>query len=143
MRYLLLLLTIILIGCAPKVKLLHFWAPWCMTCAPELDELSKLHNLRLGESFEIVAVAALDTPESIKKFLSEKSYPFTMLEDTDGTLAQRYKITELPVTLIFDGEGRELQLFDPVTEEHTSRLIGARSWVSGSMTQSIDAILSR
>lgn len=114
-----------------------------MTCAPELEELAKLSALSNPSDLEIVSVAALDTPESIKRFLKTKHFPFKMIEDSDGTLAEKYQIVELPVTLIFDGQGNPLKLFDPVTETYATRITGARSWVSQSMSHSISEALTR
>lgn len=127
-----------MMGCAPKVKLVHFWSTWCSTCSVELEELRKFTAINSGASIEVQAIAAYDTRESVEKFLQNKEYPFSVIIDSDGALAMKYEITDLPTTIVLDENNQPLNVYDPLLHVYSSRFEGARSWASELMCRALE-----
>jgi cytochrome c biogenesis protein CcmG, thiol:disulfide interchange protein DsbE len=83
----------------------NFWATWCQPCLRELPDFQ-----RASEDFPDVRFVGVDatgfgeTTESID-FLADLGVTYEQYVDTDGELSAELDITEMPATLIVDGEG--------------------------------------
>ena len=132
-----------LIGCAPKVKLVHFWAPWCTTCGVELEELKKFALKNGDSSIEIQAIAAFDSKEAVDKFLQGKEFPFPIVIDVDEAIVTKYEIKEIPTTIIENSDNKPLEVYDPLLHVYSSRFEGARSWASELMCRSLEDAVNK
>jgi|GEM_PF-409390 thiol-disulfide isomerase/thioredoxin len=84
---------------------LNLWATWCGPCLAEMPAMASLYEELSGRGFSMVAVSDED-PETVREFLEESPYPFTILLDPENVLGQRFEVMALPSTFIIDREGR-------------------------------------
>jgi DsbE subfamily thiol:disulfide oxidoreductase len=87
-----------------KIVVVDFWATWCGPCKqsfPKLEELSK----KLGDKVEIVGVSCDDEKKGVLEFAKENGATFAIGWDEGHTLAQRWKVDNMPTTFIVDGTG--------------------------------------
>ncbi|MFO1519745.1 MAG: TlpA disulfide reductase family protein [bacterium] len=114
-----------------KVVLLNFWASWCGPCVSEMGSLEKLHQHFQGRPFEVVAVSLdEDGWKAIDAFLKKIPVTFTILLDSDNSVADRYGTYRVPETYLLNGEGQIVE-----------KILGPQEWMEGAILKKIEALL--
>lgn len=86
-----------------KPVLLHFWATWCPTCKAEAGNIETISNY-----FEVVTVATKSGDNSdIQNYLDSRNLTFKVVNDADGSLAEKFNVSIFPTTIIYD-KNREI-----------------------------------
>ena len=88
-----------------KVVFLDFWATWCSPCKEELPELEHIYKKFKGEGLEVIGISTDKSASNVVRFLEKKPVSFTILTDTEGDVASRYKLPGMPTAFIIDKEG--------------------------------------
>ncbi|WP_415901065.1 TlpA disulfide reductase family protein [Neptuniibacter sp. QD48_11] len=94
-----------------KVVLLNFWATWCPPCIKEMPSMQRLQEHFADQEFEIVAINAGEDSVSVSSFLMEldTELTFTILLDEKNRSFNEFGIKGLPMTLLFDKEGKLIE----------------------------------
>ena len=93
---------------APGVKLVNFWASWCVPCRVEHPQLEKLAE----EGIPIYGVNYKDEPGDALGFLEELGNPYAAVgADSDGRDAIDWGVYGVPETYVIDGEGEVVLRF--------------------------------
>ena len=115
-----------------KVVLLNFFATWCPPCREELPSVQKLSKQLAGKKFAVVAVAIdRDDPGGIASFVKNNKYTFTVLTDSDNSVANKYGVSAVPTVLLIDRKGNI-----------ANRIVGGRDWSSDESIKMIKALIS-
>lgn len=86
------------------LRLVNFWASWCVPCRKEAPELARYSRMR--DWATLVGVDTSDTESAGRMFIRRYRWRFTNITDSDGSLASDYRIPGLPTTIIVDSHGR-------------------------------------
>lgn len=127
-----------------KVVMLNFWATWCGPCVFEMPALQRLYQMYKKDGLEIVAInveGSGDNREVIKEFVNQNSLSFTILLDTEGTVAQAYGVTGFPETVVISRKGRLLSFEEPETKKRQVRLISDFPWDSPAYLKAVGDLL--
>ena len=86
-----------------KIKIINFWASWCLPCEVE-------HPILMGLSkksdFVIIGINYKDTEEGSARFLNEKGNPYdVVLIDDEGMLGIEMGLTGVPETFGVNQDG--------------------------------------
>jgi thiol-disulfide isomerase/thioredoxin len=84
--------------------IINFWASWCGPCRAEMPDLDSLARER--DDVTVVGLLHDDTAGAGRAFAAELGLEFTLADDPDGEVYDRFGATGLPVTVFVDGEGR-------------------------------------
>lgn len=86
--------------------LVSLWAVWCQPCKRELPVLQDISRQR--EDLAVLAVNIGDDPETITSFLTENGLSIPVAIDNNGALLEALDAATVPVTVLFDIDGKIL-----------------------------------
>ena len=85
-----------------KPLLVHFWATWCPTCKLEASNIESI-----SKAYNVVTIAVNSgSNEAIESYMRERKLTYTVINDTQGALADKFNIEAYPTTLIYDTQGK-------------------------------------
>ncbi|HTP33765.1 MAG TPA: thioredoxin family protein, partial [Candidatus Acidoferrales bacterium] len=100
-----------------KVVVVNFWATWCVPCIKEIPSFNKLNRDFASKGVAVYGIGMDEEGiERIKPFLAKHPIEYTVGLGNPG-FNETYKLDELPVTLIFDRTGKQVQRFEGYTKE--------------------------
>ena len=86
-----------------NVKVLAFWATWCVPCINELDAISEVYEDWQDETnFELIAISTDDsrTKKRIRPLVNGKDWEYEILLDDNQDLKRALNISVLPHLLV-------------------------------------------
>jgi thiol-disulfide isomerase/thioredoxin len=118
---------------AGEVMVLNLWATWCAPCVEEMPTLGALQR-RYGARVNVIPISVdgegqREKAQAELARLSDNSLPF-LIDITRGVLFD-VGAPGMPVTIIYDREGREV-----------ARLAGGADWAGDEAIALIDAVLA-
>lgn len=87
------------------VIVLNFWASWCHPCRTEMPMLGSWYRKFHARGLDIVGVNDQDPLADARAFARSVHTPYTILLDSNGSIAARYDVAGLPTTVLIDGSG--------------------------------------
>lgn len=103
-----------------KKVFLNYWATWCRPCIEEMPAIERLQTILEKENY-VFLLASDQSIAKIKKFKEARDFDFTYIK-FNGALAEQ-QITALPVTLIYNEMGEQVERFDGGMEWDTAAMI--------------------
>ncbi|MBN4049359.1 redoxin domain-containing protein [Clostridium estertheticum] len=88
-----------------KKVFLNFWASWCPPCKAEMPDIEKLYGQTKDSDLVILAVNIGDAKTTAKSFIDNNKYNFTVLLDSDQSIATKYNIVAIPTSFFINKEG--------------------------------------
>lgn len=91
-----------------KPILLTLWASWCSPCKAEMPAFNQVYQ-ELGPENVLVLgvnVTSQDDAAKVKAFVEENKLSFPVLMDTQGEVANLYRLRGLPMTYFIDSQGK-------------------------------------
>jgi thiol-disulfide isomerase/thioredoxin len=105
-----------------RVVYLDFWASWCGPCRQSFPWMKEVQQ-RFADKGLVVVAVNLDKDRSLAdSFIREFRPQFPVLYDKEGKLAQQYKITAMPYSMIIDREGKARYLHSGFSSEERQKL---------------------
>lgn len=99
-----------------KPGIIHFWAPWCPACRPEISPLYGFLSKHPKE-MTVILVSA-EPVEKQRKFFAKRGIThLTFYVDEGRELASALGVDALPTSIFFNAKGQEI-----------GRLVGALDW---------------
>jgi peroxiredoxin len=96
--------TVSLADFAGAPVLINFWASWCEPCREEMPALQRFSTATQG--VKVLGIAVNDAPSDSRAFARQVGVTFPLAVDRDASLAAKYGVTGLPVTVLVDAQGR-------------------------------------
>ena len=99
-----------------KIKIINFWASWCLPCEVE-------HPILMGLSkksdFVIIGINYKDTEECSAQFLNEKGNPYDLIIiDDKGKMGIEMGLTGVPETFVVNDQGKIIyRIVGPINNE--------------------------
>ena len=110
-----------------KVVYLDFWASWCGPCKFSFPYMEDLANQYGSKGLVIFADNLDHTSASADAFLRNNGISLPIIFDQKGVLATRYKVEDMPTSILFDRHGRiryvHKGFYKGKEDEYTSHVI--------------------
>ncbi len=88
-----------------EIVILDFWATWCPPCVKALPLLVSVANDYKDRGVVFHAVNVRENNQRVETFLERQGLEMSVLMDRDGAVADLYKVTGIPQTVVIDKEG--------------------------------------
>jgi thiol:disulfide interchange protein len=100
-----------------KVVVVDFWATWCVPCVHEIPGFNQILRQYGPKGVAVLGVSMDDDGASVvRPFLKKHPMDYTVALGPQP-LFEQFKLDELPVTVIFDRNGKQVKRFDGYSEE--------------------------
>lgn len=115
-----------------KVLVLNLWATWCVPCIKEMPALNRLQAARGSDRFEVVAVSFDRSMDDARSWYETNGIDaLGLYQDSSTAMSHLLGVQGIPITVIYDVEGREL-----------ARLANGAEWDSPEALELIDAVIA-
>ena len=85
-----------------KVKLIDFWASWCMPCRQENPNVLKMYLKYQSKGLEIIGVSLDQDENAWKKAIAEDGLKWKHVIDAGQQIARAYGVKTIPHTVLLD-----------------------------------------
>jgi thiol-disulfide isomerase/thioredoxin len=89
-----------------KVLVVDLWATWCAPCKKALPMYADLHKDFAGKDVVIVAVSLDEDRKAYEAFVKKNGFPFTVVRDPKGKLADALGVQEMPTSVVVGKDGK-------------------------------------
>ena len=87
-----------------KPLLLNFWATWCVPCRQELPTLQRFAGDQRGH-MAVLGLDELEGASDVGAFTHALDVSYPLALDSDGSIAQRFRVQGLPTSFLIDAQG--------------------------------------
>jgi len=84
---------------------LNFFATWCPPCKAEMPDIEKVYQKYKDKDFVVLAVDLGEDKDTVKSFIEKNKYNFKVVLDSNQSVAEKYDITAIPVSVFIDKTG--------------------------------------
>lgn len=88
-----------------KVVLLVFTATWCPYCRTAIPYLKDLYATCQKKGLVIAGIDIEESAQKVGAFAAKYDIPYTMLLDTDASVARLYRVIGIPNFVLINREG--------------------------------------
>ena len=88
-----------------RVVYLDFWASWCEPCRRSFPWMETLKKAYEGKGLTVLAIDVDTDRADGDRFLRRFHPGFDVRFDSSGTLAEQYKVTGMPTSVLIDRHG--------------------------------------
>lgn len=88
-----------------KIVLLNFTTTWCPYCKKDIPNLKKLYTSMKDRDFELISIYVAESPKKVATFAQKNSLPYTILVDSEATVARTYNVRGVPMKVVVAKSG--------------------------------------
>ncbi len=88
-----------------KNLVVSFFATWCVPCAKEIPELTKISK-EFGDDFQFLLVDVNEKRDMVRKHVFEKGISLPVVLDKYGKTFEKYGGTTLPLSIVINKKGK-------------------------------------
>lgn len=96
---------------------LDFWATWCGPCQAESPIVNGIAQRFKDKGLVVVGVNTSDAEGLAAKYAKIKGLTFPMVYDDNNTIANKYKVDNLPTLIVVSKEGKIVAVRHGVTSD--------------------------
>jgi peroxiredoxin len=84
---------------------MFFGATWCPACRGEMPFYKALYEKYAGRGLKFLYIDINESSKRVARFAKENSFPYLVLVDADGSVANDYNIIGVPTLILVDKRG--------------------------------------
>jgi peroxiredoxin len=88
-----------------KKVVINFWATWCGPCVEEMPYFQDIATTWQGDDLVIIAINVEESTSTVKAFLENEPFTFTILLDSLGATSKKCEVSGIPKTFFIDDLG--------------------------------------
>jgi len=103
--------------------LLIFSTTWCPSCVAEIPRFKEIQARYQGRGLKIVNINVMETREKAARFQERHKLPYPTLLDSQGDVANIYRIQGVPTLVLLSRDGRVVCRPCVVIDGHLEKLL--------------------
>jgi thiol-disulfide isomerase/thioredoxin len=90
-----------------KVVVLDFWATWCGPCMQAIPKIQEINAEYASKGVVVIGMNqdTEDVKDKVKETVEAKKLTFRQFMDSTQSVAEQFKVTGIPCTVVVDGKG--------------------------------------
>lgn len=96
---------------------LDFWATWCGPCQAEAPIVNAIAQRFRDKGLVVIGVNTSDAEGLAEKYAAKKGLSFPIVYDDGNTIANKYKVDNLPTLIVVSKEGKIIAVRHGVTSD--------------------------
>jgi peroxiredoxin len=85
--------------------IIFFGTTWCPACRGEMPHYKDLYNKYASSGMKFLYIDINESPVRVARFAKDNLFPYQVLADTDGSVANNYSIIGVPTIILVNKEG--------------------------------------
>jgi len=85
--------------------IIFFGTTWCPACRNEMPHYKSLYDKYASSGMKFLYIDINESPTRVARFAKENLFPYQVLVDTDGSVANNYSIIGVPTIILVNKEG--------------------------------------
>jgi cytochrome c biogenesis protein CcmG/thiol:disulfide interchange protein DsbE len=96
---------------------LDFWATWCGPCQAEAPIVNALSQRFKDKGLVVIGVNTSDAEGLAARYAAKKNLSFPIVYDADNTIANKYRVDNLPTLIVISKDGKMVAVRHGVTSD--------------------------
>ncbi|HQO14585.1 MAG TPA: TlpA disulfide reductase family protein [Smithellaceae bacterium] len=105
--------------------LMFFGATWCAACRGEMPYYKNLYQKYGGQGLKFVYIDVNESSQRVARFARENSFPYLVLVDEYGSVAENYNLIGVPTIFLLDKDRNIVGISHRVADLHVERFFPA------------------
>jgi cytochrome c-type biogenesis protein len=106
--------------------IIFFGATWCPACRGEMPHYKALYDKYAQRGLKFLYIDINESTRKVARFARENSFPFLVLVDLDGSVANDYNLIGVPTLFLLDKEGNIISISHQVSDLSIDALFPAK-----------------
>jgi len=106
--------------------IIFFGATWCPACRGEMPHYKALYDKYAQRGLKFLYIDINESTRKVARFARENSFPFLVLVDLDGSVANDYNLIGVPTLFLLDKEGNIISISHRVSDLSIDALFPAK-----------------
>jgi len=118
--------TFKLSGQMGKPVVIFFGTTWCPSCRAEIPSYSAIYEKYARRGLEVIYIDINEPAEKVARFAKNFSFPYRVLLDKDGSVANDYNVVGVPTLVLIDKKGSVIIMSHSTSDLPLHKLFPAR-----------------
>lgn len=105
---------------------MFFGTTWCPACRGEMPAYKDLYEKYAGRGLKFLYIDINESSRRVARFAKENSFPYLVLVDSDGSVANDYSIIGVPTVILVDEKGKIIGVSHRVADLPVDNLFMAK-----------------
>ena len=105
---------------------MFFGTTWCPACRLEMPIYKDLYRKYAGRGLKFLYIDINESSRRVARFAKENSFPYLVLMDSDGSVANDYSIIGVPTLILVDKKGNIIGVSHRVADLPVDNLFMAK-----------------
>jgi peroxiredoxin len=105
---------------------MFFGTTWCPACRGEMPLYKALYEKYAKSGLKFLYIDINESSRRVERFAKENSFPYLVLVDSDGSVANDYSIIGVPTLILVDNRGNILDVSHRVSDLPLDALFPAK-----------------
>lgn len=95
---------------------IFFGATWCPACRGEMPFYKAFYEKYAGRGLKFLYIDINESSKRVTRFAKENSFPYLVLLDSDGSVANDYNLVGIPTLILVDKDGNIIGISHQVSD---------------------------
>ena len=96
--------------------IMFFGTTWCPACRGEMPFYKNLYEKYARRGLKFIYIDINESPERVARFAKQNSFPYLVLVDADGNVANDYNLIGVPTLILVDKKGNIISISHQVSD---------------------------